>query len=1015
MAKLVLLTEYGTETFNITDDTKLGRSSKCLISIKDKKISREHARLFTEGDTFFIEDLGSSNGTFVNGEKKDKSELNDGDRIRTGKSELIFNDDENDPLAGKMLQGYQINLRLGQGSMGSVYLANQLSMERNVAIKVLKKELAQDDEFVKRFEDEAKLAGKLNHKNVIGAHDFGFAEGRYFFSMEFVKGDNLQQIIDRKGSVDPQKCIDYSLQVARGLEHAHKLGIIHQDIKPLNIIINEADVVKIADLGLAKNMKLLDPTDKNNMKIMGTPQYIAPEVLKKKIPDNKSDIYSLGATIFHMATGSPCFTGSDVMDVVKQRLDSPTPDPKGINSKIPLQLSEAILKLMEINPENRPQDISEVIALLESVDLKAAAGTAGSVKPAAVAAAAPSSTETPSVRKRAPKNPQSAAEKKKNKRMAMLIVYLISVGLAGVLAVIIYQFLKPDPEKEAEKNYRQAQQYIEAGKDNEALDYLEYSLAEYPRAKVNSDINNLIGVIKRKHKLNTFAQQYKNGNLSSLDMRRVLLKFIGDEKDPHLLKKAKSLLAVIPESDEEESAEDTDASDNTAADERANPEWVSTRRSVNTRITAGDLKTAQNLLNDFIGKYPGADEIPQARTMLDNIYEQIENKFNKKLTDIKELYKDDDTASWQELEKLLFETSGPAQREKVHNEMSKLAAKFRAPFRRLQIEISKAVLSLETAEALKLARALETRHSASSWGSTAVNHQENLNLSSKYAFALQRKISAGTIGKLSVPGIKGEKSITLSPANKPAVKVNNEYRDINWGQLFDNDLWNISQADSLTDEQKAGAALHFAARKHMGYAKTFIKKIRSPSPAVAFAQEEINAALQGRSVIESINFTSYSDAKRWKQLAGVCNFDNGWLDCSGQDTFTASLTGRLFNLKNSSIKIKVKRNKPQGTFKLKMNCYGKNSLSILLTEENSSLYYQDSENPDKSGDASGKSLGAETEIQLVVKSGKAVLLSGSDTICTLDTGANGNLFYRMVIGFEKVSGKIGRLVVSEGR
>ncbi len=689
MANLILITNFGNKNFVVTDKVKVGRSNKCDIAITDKKMSREHILIYQKDNKTYLRDLDSSNGTFVNGEKVTETVITDGDRIRTGKTEFIFNNDKNDTLLGKNLQGYNIKTRIGQGSMGAVYLANQISLDRNVAIKILKKELSKDLSFVARFETEAKIAGKIQHKNVITTHDFGFANSQPFISMEFVKGETLQQIIDTKGPISTQKCIEYCRQIADGIACAHNLEIIHQDIKPLNIMLNEDKVIKIADLGLAKNLKQLDPTDKNNLKIMGTPQYIAPEILKKELPGIKSDIYSLGATIFHMATGQTCFTGTDVIEVVNQRLKNATPIPKKINPNIPQALSDFILKLMEVSPENRPEDMMEVISLIDKLNLSQKK-MAKTIQQSSNTHKSKQEPTTISYReKKVAVDKEELAIKKKNKRLAMLIIYLISVGIAGIFSLGIYQLIKPDPKTEIAKNLKLAKELIKKDNDNRALDYLENLLANYPNSKENKATNDLIDLIKRKKRLRVYAEKHKTGEISNSNMRKVLNTFIKKEKNEELTNNAKKLLATLPKEEIVKEEYMTPPK----SDEES--EWTTLKNNVKENTQKGNLSAACSLLSIFIGNHPDTKEIYEARKMRYDLLVKIKDAFEKKLTKIKQKNSNDEFALWRELEKLFIATEGNFQKAKVHNELSKIFPKIKDKILTQDSSLNKATKNTE--------------------------------------------------------------------------------------------------------------------------------------------------------------------------------------------------------------------------------------------------------------------------------------------------------------------------------
>ena len=208
--------------------------------------------------------------------------------------------------AGKKFEipGYQIIERLGKGSMGLVFKAKQTSVDRIVAVKVLLDSLAQNKEFIKRFQREAKIAAKLQHNNIVNAIDAGEVEGHHYFVMEYVEGATIKDELDKNKVFDEKVALKIVLAVAEAMKHAHERGLIHRDIKPENVILTKDGNVKLADLGLAR----LTADEKWAMSeagmAIGTPYYISPEQVRGQVDvDIRADIYSLGATLYHMVTG----------------------------------------------------------------------------------------------------------------------------------------------------------------------------------------------------------------------------------------------------------------------------------------------------------------------------------------------------------------------------------------------------------------------------------------------------------------------------------------------------------------------------------------------------------------------------------------------------------------------------------------------------------------------------------------------------------------------------------------
>ncbi|RUL85850.1 serine/threonine protein kinase [Tautonia sociabilis] len=267
------------------------------------------------------------------------------------------------------IPGYQILDRLGKGSMGIVYRARQTSVDRIVAVKVLLDVLAQNKEFVRRFQREATIAAKLNHPNIVNAIDAGEVNGLQYFVMEFVEGRTIKDELETGKIYDEPEALRIVLAVAEAMKHAHERGLIHRDIKPENIILTKEGNVKLADLGLAR----LTADEKQAVAeagmAIGTPYYISPEQVRGATDvDIRSDIYSLGATFYHMVTGRPPFPGDDPTEVMKKHVDKSitlTP-PDHLNTRLSSGLGEVVETMMARNRENRYRDPGDLI-----IDLKA--------------------------------------------------------------------------------------------------------------------------------------------------------------------------------------------------------------------------------------------------------------------------------------------------------------------------------------------------------------------------------------------------------------------------------------------------------------------------------------------------------------------------------------------------------------------------------------------------------------------------------------------------------------------
>ena len=372
MAKLVLRTgpNAGTE-YPIKDARfQMGRRSQSDAPVADAKCSREHAVIHDQSGTLYVQDL-SRNGTYVNDKGALKSEpgtaLKFGDKIKIGDTVFELIDEKSEPIAID-IPGYTILEKVGLGGMGVVYKAKQISMDRVVALKVLNERYSNNAEFVDRFIREARAAGKLNHPNVIHVHDISRANGRHYFSMEFIDGPSVRELLKIEKRIEVNKALDIALQAAKALEFAHGNRIVHRDIKPDNLMLTREGIVKIADLGIAKTFEESGPSgSKEHRGVLGTPHYMAPEQALGKAIDHRVDIYSLGATFYHMITGHTPFSGSTAQEILKAHVQTSLPPIQDLNTTAPDPVCFIIERMMAKLPEKRYQNMSLLIEDIERV------------------------------------------------------------------------------------------------------------------------------------------------------------------------------------------------------------------------------------------------------------------------------------------------------------------------------------------------------------------------------------------------------------------------------------------------------------------------------------------------------------------------------------------------------------------------------------------------------------------------------------------------------------------------
>ena len=294
---------------------------------------------------------------------------------KSGDASEVYGDE-----APTRLGGYEVLKVLGKGGMGAVLLGRQISLDRKVALKVMHPKVAQNPGFVARFTREAYAAAQLTHHNVVQVYDIGEDRGQHFFSMEFVNGQSLGDRLKSEGKLTPEAAVGFILQAARGLRYGHKQGMVHRDIKPDNLMVNDEGVVKVADLGLVKlgNSDLpsqagaLEDDDGGNSQltrvgaVMGTPAYMAPEQGKDSgTVDQRADIYSLGCTLYVLLTGKPPFEGKTALEIISKHQTQPIVPPEVMVKRVPKALSAILLKMMAKKPEDRYATMDEVIAALE--------------------------------------------------------------------------------------------------------------------------------------------------------------------------------------------------------------------------------------------------------------------------------------------------------------------------------------------------------------------------------------------------------------------------------------------------------------------------------------------------------------------------------------------------------------------------------------------------------------------------------------------------------------------------
>jgi serine/threonine-protein kinase len=274
-------------------------------------------------------------------------------------------------MIGQIVGNYKIEEKLGEGGMGAVYKGVDTMLDREVAIKVLRPELTSQTSVVERFRSEAVTLAKLNHPNIATLYSLFRHGEELFMVLEYVRGETLDNILQRRGALSAEEAIPVFSQVLDGIDHAHDLGIVHRDIKPANMMLTEKGTLKVLDFGIARLLGSARMTRAGN--IIGTLEYMAPEQVKGAETDGRSDIYSLGMMLYEVLTGRLPFQTENEFELMKLQIEAMPPSPRGINPAIPEEVEAAIMKAIQKNPDARFQTAGEFRELL----LEAGFGTQG--------------------------------------------------------------------------------------------------------------------------------------------------------------------------------------------------------------------------------------------------------------------------------------------------------------------------------------------------------------------------------------------------------------------------------------------------------------------------------------------------------------------------------------------------------------------------------------------------------------------------------------------------------------
>ncbi|MDI9917666.1 Stk1 family PASTA domain-containing Ser/Thr kinase [Rhodococcus sp. IEGM 1379] len=354
---------------------------------------------------------------------------------------------------------YELGEILGFGGMSEVHLARDLRLSRDVAIKVLRADLARDPTFYLRFRREAHNAAALNHPAIVAVYDTGEAETEAgplpYIVMEYVDGDTLRDIVRSNGPMAPRHAMEVIADVCAALDFSHRNGIVHRDVKPANIMINRAGAVKVMDFGIARAISDASSPMTQTAAVIGTAQYLSPEQARGEQVDARSDVYSLGCVLFEVLTGEPPFSGDSPVAVAYQHVREDPPTPSEVNRDIPRELDSIILKAMSKNPANRYQsagdmrsDLVRVLGgqrpsapmVMNDEDRTTILGSVGSDTGNFRTAPDPVDPVAPATKRRAPEPPA----KKKGLRYALM--GFVAVAVLALIAVFMLNVNSPQTE-----------------------------------------------------------------------------------------------------------------------------------------------------------------------------------------------------------------------------------------------------------------------------------------------------------------------------------------------------------------------------------------------------------------------------------------------------------------------------------------------------------------------------------------------------------------------------------------
>ena len=557
MARVELFCQGYTREYRIDRELLIGRGESCDIKVPSIKASRNHCRIFKAIGGYFLEDLGSANGTLHNGILIGRKLLKHNDEIEVGRIKLRFIDKTEDPLIGRRLGHYQIIEKIGGGAEGVIYHGRQVALKQEVALKLLREEFVRRMGGIESLRKTFERALDFSAENVVRIHEFGEDKGRVFLVMDLVSGENLLGRLIRKQRLKVSEVVKYGLSICQALMRLHDYGVLHGDIKPHNIIIMPDNTLKLVDLSwrelnaseseedkpgavaAVSGEELEEETEEsrgNEEKVFATPQYAAPELIKHQPPGKASDIYALSVTLYQLLTGSLPYNSEHIEELLKQHLQGDVTDPRELNSRIPQALAELILAGMK-------PDISERIG--NALEYKERLETLGA-----------------SMEKKRRQKRQVVLKRLGKRRLGSfwsgmvykLLIGLVFVLLAGSYGVRKYREYALQRDVKQEEQLKSGNELYVQGEYEKAAGILNALLAESPTEEVALEAQKTIGLLQlpdvvkelqvlkkslqsgeitRSKAISRLRERLRSGKLSDNERKEYLayLKSIGGDTD----------------------------------------------------------------------------------------------------------------------------------------------------------------------------------------------------------------------------------------------------------------------------------------------------------------------------------------------------------------------------------------------------------------------------------------------------------------------------------------------------